>query len=293
VPVAQASPSGQTAGRQLTTGVRFPRIRQLAWAAVPLLSVSLLAFAPFLCVALIRRRARDWQVLASYAAAVVVEVVLVSAIKPGSAASDAAGTIAGTIGAALIVVATVHALAAFRPAAGLPSWRDVHAIRAAPKLAEAAARQADTHARAAQVRAAQGAARAAVAEAKAARTAERAKVQAAADETKRQRKHEAHAASAEARSARKAELAAARGAAAEVRQRRRQEKADRKAAAQAAKLAGPRYGWVETRRTYRRKTIFGNRRTETVVTLPPQRNARRRTRQRFGVTITEEWRRLN
>lgn len=56
--------------------------------------------------------------------------------------------------------------------------------------------------------------------------------------------------------------------------------------------AEPHFGWVETKRTYRRKTIFGNRRTETIVKLPAQRNARRRMRQRFGVTITEEWRRL-
>jgi len=72
----------------------------------------------------------------------------------------------------------------------------------------------------------------------------------------------------------------------QAKQARKQEEAAQKAAA-------PRYGWVETRRTYRSKTIFGNRRSETITSLPRQRNARRRTRQSFGVTITEEWRRLD
>ena len=95
----------------------------------------------------------------------------------------------------------------------------------------------------------------------------------------------------------KAERKAFRTAAAKARPERLGQKAALKAAsrapAQAARLAAPRYGWVETKRTYRSKTIFGNRRSETVVSLPNQRNARRRTRQRGGVTITEEWRRFD
>jgi DNA-binding SARP family transcriptional activator len=55
--------------------------------------------------------------------------------------------------------------------------------------------------------------------------------------------------------------------------------------------------WVDAARFERLvgagKTIFGNRRSETIVSLPSQRNARRRTRQSFGVTITEEWRRID
>jgi hypothetical protein len=54
----------------------------------------------------------------------------------------------------------------------------------------------------------------------------------------------------------------------------------------------PRYGWVETRRTYRRKKMFGGWETETIVSRPSQRNARRRTRSRGGVKIAEEWRRI-
>ncbi len=125
---------------------------------MPLLSLSLFAFAPFLWIALIRRQARAWAVLAAYAAAVVLEVVLISisAGKTGSVASDIARAMLWP----LVVTATVHALVAFRPAAGLPSWRDVHAIRAAgkralrsQKLAEGMARQSEVHARATEARA--------------------------------------------------------------------------------------------------------------------------------------------
>ena len=300
--MVHASPPGQTARPQRATGARA-RFRQVAWACVPLLSLSVLAFAPFLWLALIRRQARDWAVLAAYAAAFVLWLVLISVGKPGSATSD----IAVAIIVAVWVTATAHALVAFRPTAGVPSWRDVHAIRAAGKrairrqrLAKADARQSEVHARATE-------ARAAMAGQKQARKAGKAAAQAARAEARSARKAgkaAAQAPRAEERSARKAELATARAAAAEAKQSRRREKAAKQAAiqaeqqkkrdaARAAKLAEPRYGWVETRRTYRSKTIFGNRRSETIVSRPSERNARRRTRQRFGVTITEEWRRLD
>jgi hypothetical protein len=50
------------------------------------------------------------------------------------------------------------------------------------------------------------------------------------------------------------------------------------------------YRWVVTRETRRWKTIFGNRRSESVTLIPALRNARRRTRTRWGRTVTEEWR---
>jgi len=40
------------------------RLWQLAWASVPVWSLALLAFVPFLRLALVRRRARDWGVFA-------------------------------------------------------------------------------------------------------------------------------------------------------------------------------------------------------------------------------------
>jgi hypothetical protein len=39
--------------------------------------------------------------------------------------------------------------------------------------------------------------------------------------------------------------------------------------------------------------MLGNRRSKTIVSRPSQRNANRRTRQHFGVTITQEWQRLD
>ena len=268
------------------------RARQLGWASVPILSLSLLAFVPFLWLALIRRRVRDWVVFAAYLAAVVAELILVSVGKKGSAASATGGAILVLVA----VTATVHALMAYRPTAGVPSWRDVHAVRAADKRrqrAMAVAKEREIHEQAIGVRAA-------MADQKQAQKADRATAHAASAEAMQARKQEEAA----QKAARQAQRQEERAASAEAKRARKQEAAEQKAArqaqqreelaaARAAQPAAPRYGWVETRRTYRRKTIFGNRRTETVVSRPSQRNARRRTRQRFGgVTITEEWQRL-
>ena len=88
------------------------RLRQLAWASVPIWSVSLLAFAPFLRLALARRRARDWAVFAGYLAAVILVVILISVAGPDE---DAVATVAGTMVVVVGVVAAVHAFVAFRP----------------------------------------------------------------------------------------------------------------------------------------------------------------------------------
>ena len=268
------------------------RARQLGWASVPILSLSLLAFVPFLWLALIRRRVRDWVLFAAYLAAVVAELILVSVGKKGSAASATGGAILVLVA----VTATVHALMAYRPTAGVPSWRDVHAVRAADKRrqrAMAVAKEREIHEQAIGVRAA-------MADQKQAQKADRATAHAASAEAMQARKQEEAA----QKAARQAQRQEERAASAEAKRARKQEAAEQKAArqaqqreelaaARAAQPAAPRYGWVETRRTYRRKTIFGNRRTETIVSRPSQRNARRRTRQRFGgVTITEEWQRL-
>ena len=93
------------------SGSTSGRLRQLAWASVPLWSLSLLAFAPFLRLAFARRRARDWVVFATYLAAAILVVVLASIPGPNDAAAAAAG------GLAILVmgVAAVHAFVAFRP----------------------------------------------------------------------------------------------------------------------------------------------------------------------------------
>ena len=85
------------------------RIRQLAWASMPIWSFSLLAFVPFLRIALARGRARDWAVFAGYLASTVI------VISAAASNNDAAGAVAGTMAIAVAVVAAVHAFIAFRP----------------------------------------------------------------------------------------------------------------------------------------------------------------------------------
>lgn len=89
------------------------RARQLAWALVPLLTLGLFAFVPFLRLALARRRPRDWVVCGTYLAASVAVMVLISLTPSDSAGSELAG------GLLLLLAAfgTVHTLVAFRPRA--------------------------------------------------------------------------------------------------------------------------------------------------------------------------------
>lgn len=91
------------------------RLRQFAWASVPVWSLSLLAFVPFLRIALARRRAKDWAVFAGYLAVVIVEVILAS--LPGR--NDVGATLAGFMAIVLAGVAAVHTFVAFRPTSAL------------------------------------------------------------------------------------------------------------------------------------------------------------------------------
>lgn len=99
------------------------RARQLGWGLVPMLSLGFLAFAPFLWLALIRRRARHWMMFAAYLAAVVVVVYVVVANYYNSAAWNATYVMI----TCLVVIAAAQAVVAFRPAAGVPSWREARA----------------------------------------------------------------------------------------------------------------------------------------------------------------------
>lgn len=99
------------------------RARQLGWGLVPILSLGLLAFVPFLWLALIRHRARHWMVFAAYLAAVVVVVYVVVANYYNSAAWSATYVMI----ACLVVIAATQAVVAFSPAAGVPSWREARA----------------------------------------------------------------------------------------------------------------------------------------------------------------------
>jgi hypothetical protein len=87
------------------------RLRQLAWASVPVWSLSLLAFAPFLRLAVARRRARDWAVFAGYLVASIVVLTLMSIAGP----ADAVSATAGTLAIAVMAVAGAHTFVAFRP----------------------------------------------------------------------------------------------------------------------------------------------------------------------------------
>jgi helix-hairpin-helix protein len=105
-----ASPAPVPEGR-LQGGGGSGRLRRLAWASVPIWSLSLLAFVPFLRLALTRRRARDWVVFAGYLAASITVLVLMSVSGP----DDAVSATAGTLAIVLMAGGAVHAFFAFRP----------------------------------------------------------------------------------------------------------------------------------------------------------------------------------
>jgi len=92
---------------------------------VPVLSLSWLAFAPFLWLADIRRRGGDWAVFAAYLAAVAAEMYFIAVGYSGSVAWDISFAMLLLVG----LTAAVHAGVAFRPAARVPTWYDVHAVR--------------------------------------------------------------------------------------------------------------------------------------------------------------------
>lgn len=98
-------------------GAGSGRLRQFAWASVPVWSLSLFAFAPFLRLALDRRRPRDWVVFAGYLAASLLVLVLMSVAGP----ADAVSATAGTLAIAVMAVAGAHAFVAFRPTPGASS----------------------------------------------------------------------------------------------------------------------------------------------------------------------------
>jgi DNA uptake protein ComE-like DNA-binding protein len=103
-------------GDRLQGGGASGRLRQFAWASVPIWSLSLLAFAPFLRLAAARRRARDWAVFTVYLAASILVLVLMSIAGPGD--NDPVSVTAGTLAIVLMGAGAVHAFVAFRPAPG-------------------------------------------------------------------------------------------------------------------------------------------------------------------------------
>jgi hypothetical protein len=108
---------------------RRRRVRQVAWALVPIVSLTFLAWLPFAVLAFIRLRLRDWAVFAAYLAVVIAEIVLIALNAHGN---DAAGIAADAMMLFLALAAPIHTLVAFRPAAGLPRWSDAERARATP-----------------------------------------------------------------------------------------------------------------------------------------------------------------
>jgi hypothetical protein len=104
------------------------RVRQLVWGLVPVLSVGVLVFAPFLWLALVRRRARDWAVFAGYLGALGTGIVL--------GGSQGAVEISLDMEMGLIVIGSLHAVLAFSPAAGPATFREAKAGRAATEHQE-------------------------------------------------------------------------------------------------------------------------------------------------------------
>jgi FHA domain len=108
---------------------RTARFRQLAWASVPLWSFGFLAYAPFLYLAVIRRRIRDWAVFVAYLAAWTLVMTAVSG--GGGGAAGAFSWIANLL-VPLVGLAVVHAFIAFRPGSAPASWPDAHALTNLP-----------------------------------------------------------------------------------------------------------------------------------------------------------------
>jgi hypothetical protein len=100
---------------------RGRRVRQVVWALMPVVSFTVLAWWPFLVLALVRRQARDWAVFAAYLAAVAAEIVALSVLAAQGASASAAITFYVVV-LLVAVTAAVHTLVAFRPGAKVPSW---------------------------------------------------------------------------------------------------------------------------------------------------------------------------
>jgi DivIVA domain-containing protein len=117
---------------------RWSRDRQVALAVLPVVSFTILAWWPFLVLALIRRRARDWVMFAASMAAVAAEIAIITLastrVLPTAGVPAAVQALPlSTMILLLAVAAPVYLLVAFRPAAALPSLSDAQRARAAER----------------------------------------------------------------------------------------------------------------------------------------------------------------
>ena len=109
---------------------------QLGWAAVPPLSIGFLAAVPFLWLALVRRRVRDWVVFAIYLAATITVIAALSSVPSNTSITG----LPAVMFSLLLVIAPVHAMLAFSPAAKVPTWRE-----ASPKMLAAIGQMAERY----------------------------------------------------------------------------------------------------------------------------------------------------
>jgi DNA uptake protein ComE-like DNA-binding protein len=115
-------------------GKRWGRVlRQIWWTSVPIWSLALLSFVPFLAFAVIHRRKRDWAVFAGY---LLVTVALVAAGELVNVNTDAAAETAGAFMIVLAGCAAIHTCILFRPGRAEPSLaaarrRNQEAVRGA------------------------------------------------------------------------------------------------------------------------------------------------------------------
>jgi hypothetical protein len=86
-------------------------LRQIGWASVPVWSLGILSFVPFLAFAVIRRRKRDWMIFAAYLAATLTMLGAVGSVNSNSGAHTAVRLFI----IALVICAVVHAGILFRP----------------------------------------------------------------------------------------------------------------------------------------------------------------------------------
>jgi NACHT domain len=119
------SPPGPGADQK--TAGRSGRLRQLAWTSVPLWSIGFLAFAPFLYLALIRRRIRNWIVFAAYLTVVTLFISYLAGPDGDRHPAAAAGLLA-----LFMAIATVHAFIAFRPGQAPAPSPESHALTSPP-----------------------------------------------------------------------------------------------------------------------------------------------------------------
>jgi hypothetical protein len=110
--------SGRTGG----TGRSSATVVRLAWSAVPVVTLGILAWAPFLFQAVRRRTRATWGVVGAYLAGSVLALVFAVRGNPPDSGTTSNGlsTAGGFISLSLMIVGAVHCWIVLRPGALAP-----------------------------------------------------------------------------------------------------------------------------------------------------------------------------